>query len=257
MVLRRENILEVNLYLLHGFLGLPSDWDGIVMSLRDTTDWHIERVDLYSDLEYVTEGGANFWVWAQKFNERVRKRPGLSFVLGYSLGGRLALHALLLDPQIWSGGVLVSTHPGLEHEVEKAARRDLDAIWGKRILSDDWHSLMTDWEGQKVFKESLFRPDRQEKAYDRKKIALQLKCFTLGLQDNLAAAITQLDLPLLWLTGEADQKFTKLSQRISRAHPKIKSIVIPGAGHRLPWEKVQPFMHAVIEFILANVSHSR
>src|ERR1700733_9757644 len=102
-------------YALHGFLGKPEDWGGLNQGVLDGG---LEAVDLYDfSLSSLEE-------WAEQFNRYVQDDSARCnrCLIGYSLGGRLALHSLLQNPFLWDAAILISTHCGLESEEKKQER---------------------------------------------------------------------------------------------------------------------------------------
>lgn len=71
--------------------------------------------------------------FGRALNREAEAVTGRKILVGYSMGGRLALHALL-EGGLWDAAILISPHPGLESEEERAARRAGDAEWGSRAL---------------------------------------------------------------------------------------------------------------------------
>ena len=72
-------------------------------------------------------------------------------LLGYSLGGRLALHALLHAPELWAGALVVGADTGLADPKEREARVRWDAAWAERFLNEPWEDVLRDWDAQAVF----------------------------------------------------------------------------------------------------------
>src|SRR5258706_16250784 len=114
---------------LHGFLGQGSDWD----FLRDAGF----AVDT-PPLDAIPSHG--------------------DVLLGYSLGGRLALQALLGGAH-YGRAIVVSAGLGIEDETARAARRAADEVWARRFEHDDWPMLMRDWNAQPVFRGHPIVPD--------------------------------------------------------------------------------------------------
>lgn len=210
----------MKIYTLHGFLGRPSDWN-----LPDAVDLFQRPIVPFDE-------------WAQQFNASAL--PG-SVVIGYSLGGRLAMHALIQNPTHWKAAVIISAHPGLKEE-ERAERIASDQRWAKRFLNDPWEKLMTDWNKQPVFAgQSL---PRKESDFDRTVLCQVLEKWSLGRQAQLLPAINALPLPIFWITGELDPH---AARGLKLAHPQSKQWVAPGAGHRVPWES--GFQEQITQFL--------
>jgi 2-succinyl-6-hydroxy-2,4-cyclohexadiene-1-carboxylate synthase len=218
----------VNRVALHGFLGLPSDW---------------EVGDAKRLLPIACKPKQDFQTFAKELNRWAKAELEPPRVLmGYSLGGRLALHALLDDPSIWEKGILISTHPGLPNDEERCKRFKHDAVWAERFMNDPWEVLMRDWEAQSVFKNETHRFVRKENDYKREDLAKWLTHFSLGVQEELMLKISGLPLPLYWVTGEHDQVYTSLAREACQRHPLSKGFVIPGAHHRACFANPKSFI---------------
>src|SRR5205085_576420 len=128
---------------LHGFLGRASDWD----FLRD----------------------AGLEVEARELDDIP---PHGDVLLGYSMGGRLALQALL-DGAAYRRAVIVSAGLGIEDDAERASRRASDERWAQRFERDEWESLMRDWNAQPIF--GGHAPVRRERDFDRARLGTALR----------------------------------------------------------------------------------
>lgn len=220
---------------LHGFLGKATDWDGLGLDLEG---FALEKIPLDS-----------LWSWATHFNAYVKERYSQPILLGYSLGGRLALHALIQDPQLWQAGIIISAHPGLESDLDKEKRCKGDEEWAARFRTEEWGSLMASWNSQAVFVHGSFHFERKEKDYNRNELVNQLLNGSLSKQENLRPALKQLQIPLLWIVGERDATYCNLGRTLEFSHPDSRFHIVPAAGHRNPWEQPSRFKKAVQEFI--------
>lgn len=191
----------MKIYALHGFLGLPSDFNTLPVTAVSI------------------KPAATFDAWAHDFNATIDPKEE-NVLLGYSMGGRLALQAYRHNPRLWTRLILISTHPGLENSHERTLRIENDEKWARRFESEPWDTLMRDWNGQEVLK-GISIP-RHEHDYDRKDLAAFLRNFSLGRQEVFEP-------PATWVVGENDTKFRK------RLH-HLDPIVAPRAGHRVIFE---------------------
>jgi 2-succinyl-6-hydroxy-2,4-cyclohexadiene-1-carboxylate synthase len=178
---------------LSGFLGLPSDWD--------------------------------FLPWSHSPDRG-------EILLGYSMGGRLALQ--LLEQQRFAKAIIVSA--GLNAPDEE--RRKRDEAWARRFESEDWSSLMAAWNAQPVFGGHALQ--RHEADYDRRELARQLREWSPAVlpPPNLEAIET----PVLWIAGERDARYVDIARRAVERLPHAELWICPGAGHRVPWEQPQAFI---------------
>lgn len=190
---------------LHGFLGRPADWD----FLRD----------------------AGFDVDARELDDIPRSGDT---ILGYSMGGRLALHALF-DGATYKRAVIISSGLGIEGERERAARREEDEKWARRFESEDWETVMRDWNAQPLFGGHV--RVRRERDYDRRGVVKALRDYSPATLPPLAPRLHEIEIPVLWIAGERDAKYVAEAARAVSLLPNGELWICPSAAHRVPWEQ--------------------
>jgi 2-succinyl-6-hydroxy-2,4-cyclohexadiene-1-carboxylate synthase len=223
---------------LHGFLGLPADWD--LLRMDGVTTYPINNLSW-----------KNLHDWARQFNVEV-KPDASQILMGYSLGGRLALHALLQNPHLWKASILISVHPGLDNPSDLSLRLENDLQWADRFLNEDWDSLIQAWNSREVFSGGQFAFQRKEGDFRRVDLANHLINGSLGSQEDLRESIGLLDMPILWMVGQNDKKFVSIARTLRFKHPLSKVVVVPGVGHRLPWENeilFKKFLESFLESV--------
>lgn len=228
-----------HIHALHGFLGQPSDWPHLDFVSKD----QFHRHQLLKDFPI-----RPFSEWAERFNQKTAGDCKNIF-MGYSLGGRLGLHALSKNPEQWKAAIFISTHPGLKSMEERNNRVAIDAQWAARFLTDPWNKLMNDWNAQDVFKGDALVPHREESENDRQFLSKAIKTWSLGVQNDLRTMIASLEMPILWMVGERDHKYLKLAQELKFRHPLSKLCVVSETGHRLQFEQPKKFILNVTTFI--------
>lgn len=227
------------LYALHGFLGRPDDWD--LLLDRTTQSIDLFEPPLAPDLHS----------WGENFNKQIltsSSTPTSRILMGYSLGGRLALHALSQNPSLWNAAIIISANPGLTTDEERSQRQLLDEQWAVRFENEPWEQLMNAWNQQKAFQGNSFEFTRREKDYDRKMLADSLRNWSLGKQEYLNEKISTLPMPILWMIGSSDPLAAKAS-KIQLQHPQSKIWLAEDAGHRLPWQQPKQFLLKLSQFI--------
>lgn len=227
------------LYALHGFLGLMKDWDELLPEAK--------KIDLFAIGKPSSQVGLK--EWGNIFNQEIDHSEKQKVLIGYSLGGRLALHALLQEPHRWNAAVIISAHPGLESEIEKVQRNVEDAKWAKRFESDQWSSLMLAWNSQNLFGGGNSQFKREEKDYQRFTVAAALKYWSLSSQENLKPYLTKLNLPIFWIAGELDYRYAEIARNITFSHPKSQIWIAPNSNHRIPWEIPDLFKQKINQFL--------
>ncbi len=233
----------MTLFCLHGFLGHPIDWTGIS---------HEKPVvpNIFED-EIISLQN-----WSESFNKKVERQVKSagekSILMGYSMGGRLALHALINHPDLYNAAIIISASYGVEDPEERERRYQHDINWSNAFLSESWDSLLERWNGQPIFQYDKKDVIRLEKDYSRKALSDAMRCFSIGKQEFLKEKIEELDIPILWVVGERDTKYVSLAKNLRLKHPDSSIVVIPNAGHRLHLTNPETLQEKIGEFILLN-----
>lgn len=229
------------LFPLHGFLGRTQDW-AILKWPSYVYDWLNPCIVKPQKSFWHNAEVFNQWAWS--LNE---KSPHI--LMGYSMGGRFGLHALLQNPCIWKAAIIISAHPGLKNSQEKKQRLEHDQHWAKRFLEDPWDQLMQDWNNQDIFNSGISPFQRLEKDYDRLALSDAFCHWSLGKQDDLSERIAQLEMPILWVVGENDRRYVERAHSLTFKNSQSKVQVVQGAGHRAPWDQPEIFQSIVTQYL--------
>lgn len=222
-------------WCLHGAVGMAEDWRGFAKHLA-AAGIGSRAVDLWRFLDCcplpLSEFGKTLNAEA---SGEVFRGSGRA-LLGYSMGGRLALHALLEKDHPWQAAVIISVHPGLE--ADHAARRSADAEWATKALTGNWQEFLDAWNSQSILSTGTMR-DKQASSslvMRRREIARSFVDWSLGAQEPLWERLHEISIPVLWVAGEKDPKFRALAERAVSRIPNAHLAIAPEAGHRVPWE---------------------
>lgn len=223
-------------WCLHGSVGLAADWRDLGQRLAER-GISTRAVDLWRFLECCPMPIADF---GRAFNADAggeAKRGGKRVLAGYSMGGRLALHALLEKNHPWQAAIIIGAHPGLETAAERSMRLAADADWAGRALMDKWSDFLESWESQPVLAGTDKRDARDASRLQlrRREIARSFVDWSLGNQLPLSDRLPEIDIPLLWVVGEQDTKFLALAESATAAMPNAQLAIAPNCGHRVPW----------------------
>ena len=243
--------MKGTIWCLHGAVGCAADWDGWRLD-----GWAIRRVDLWRFLSCCPMSLAEF---GGALNREAEVSEGKHVLLGYSMGGRLGLHALAANGP-WSAAIMISTHPGLEDSDERAARRAADAEWAALALRGEWAEFLRKWNAQPVLQsaadamgsDSLRVADRHRLVARRQEIARSFIDWSLGAQSPLWGQLASWPVPTLWVAGEHDAKFSALAGRAADAMGA--AAIAPHAGHRVPWENPDWLTARVRKFLSMSES---
>ncbi len=237
-------------WLLHGAVGMAADWRETARGLG-ARGIGTRAVDLWRFLE---PGALPIEEFGKALNtdahEEISRGNGRTLA-GYSMGGRLALHALLEKDHPWQAAVIVSADPGQEEESERTVRRMADANWAMKAMASPWQDFLTEWNRQPVLGGSLPRDPNLSAglAMRRREISRSFVDWSLAAQEPLWGRLGEISVPVLWIAGETDEKFRKLGQRAVAMMPRADLVIAPGAGHRVPWEAQEWFAEKVAGFL--------
>lgn len=230
--------LSTHITALHGFLGQPSDFAPLQKNLKAQ---NIELQALNLNQLKIPLDQMDEYLYSQQ-------PPGFDryYLLGYSQGGRLALEALRSQvngtKKQWNGFIFISTNPGLQNENEKAMRHKNDLNWGQKILSLEWNEFIKQWNSQEVFTHSQ-EPARVEVNYSKETLVWQLDQWSLARQSDSWRALQDVNIPVLWLSGERDKKFCLLSEQLNG--PCLKKILVPHSGHRVIFDNSDELFYSI------------
>jgi 2-succinyl-6-hydroxy-2,4-cyclohexadiene-1-carboxylate synthase len=156
-------------------------------------------------------------------------------LVGYSLGGRLALRAALRSPAAYTGVVTVGATAGLEEAPARAARAEADeklAAWIEAAPIEDVVGL---WERQPLFadqSDSLVEAQRPGRlSQNPRDLALLLRTAGQGVLEPVWHELAQLELPLLAIAGARDDGYTRAAKRIAATAPQGRAAIVEDAGH--------------------------
>jgi 2-succinyl-6-hydroxy-2,4-cyclohexadiene-1-carboxylate synthase len=210
--------------LLHGFWGGPEDWNPVVKTLPLSASLWIP--DLYE------QPPQDLKSWVESFhNELHRRGDGPFQLVGYSMGGRLALNALVLAPKLFSRALILSAAP----ENSDPEREAWEKHWGIRFEGEDWNSLAAAWQEQSVFDGGKPVARRQTETL-RARLGQSLLQWSprqhLFDRDGVKALPPAVD----WAFGALDQKYVKVAKALQELPVQGQISVIENAGHRLVQE---------------------
>ena len=246
------------LVLLHGFTGSAENWashasvfaeyfqvitvdlpgHGLTDAPDDLVRYAMEPVaaDVMSLLESITDEAAN--------------------LVGYSMGGRLALYLALHYASRFQALILESASPGLKTEAERIERIERDEALADRLERDGIESFVNYWGNIPLFstQRSLPSDRRVQLRIQRLKnrshgLANSLRGMGTGVQPSLWSQLAELEAPVLVIAGELDVKFVEIANEMNSLLPDSKMVIVPDAGHTIHLEQVSAFQSAVMSFL--------
>jgi 2-succinyl-6-hydroxy-2,4-cyclohexadiene-1-carboxylate synthase len=223
------------LILLHGFAGTGRMWD-LVIDRLDGERYRALAPDIRGHGAAHTRRPIGFHECAQDVVDLVGDTATLC---GYSMGGRIALHAALLAPQRFNRLVLVATTAGIADDVATRAQRAAQDEQLARFMETHSIDEFADrWSSQPLFAgtppeaAAFWRSDILDNHPTA--LATALRGLGAGWMTPLWDRLGELTMPATIVVGETDERFRGFGRRLQDTLPNAETIVVPGVGHGIP-----------------------
>jgi 2-succinyl-6-hydroxy-2,4-cyclohexadiene-1-carboxylate synthase len=253
----RRGIRARPLVLLHGFTGSAASWEAVRAAFRPAR--RVVAIDLPGHgATTVTRAFDGSFVATTDLVAATMDALGIADadVVGYSMGGRVALQLALARPDRVGRLVLESASAGLATAAARARRREADAALALAIERDGITAFVRRWEALPLFRSLADQPSAvretlraQRLACDPGGLAASLRGCGLGSQPWLGGRLGSLAMPVLLLTGDRDAKFTRTAARLLPRFAEGRHEIVAAAGHIPHLEQPARFLRAVRNFL--------
>jgi len=227
--------MPADLVLLHGFTNTGGSWEPVRRALGGR--YRALAPDLPGHGQFAARRPASFAACDAYVRALADERCVLC---GYSMGGRVALHAALGLGRRLARLVLIGASAGLADPVERAARRADDERLAARIETLGIEAFAREWGAQPLLA-GLPRGIAEQAEADRlgntaAGLAAALRGLGTGVMPPLWERLGELTVPVDVLAGERDEKFVATGARMVAGLPAAALHVVPGAGHAVHLE---------------------
>jgi len=226
--------------LAHGFTQTAKSWDLFGELLRSALaavdiDAATIAVDLPGHGDAPPPADSDLWASA----DRLVDVGGSGTYVGYSMGGRVALHAALSHADSVERLVLIGATAGIDDPDERSARRTADGRLADHIEEVGVPTFIDEWLRNPLFAgltdTTSLRADRLRNTAAG--LAASLRATGTGTQVPLWDRLAEIECPVLVLVGEHDAKFTGLGRRLVAGLTDAELVVVPDAGHSVHLEQ--------------------
>jgi len=174
-------------------------------------------------------------------------------LVGYSLGGRLALRAVLREPERYAGLVTVGATAGIEERAARAADDEKLASWMERSSIEE---IVAVWERQPLFadqSETLIEAQRAGRlSHDPADLASLLRTAGQGAVEPVWDELPGFDRPLLAIAGSRDEHYTEAARRMAELAPRGRFESVPDAGHAAQLQRPEAVARLLIDFLATS-----
>ena len=230
--------------LLHGFTQSRRSWDGVAAAMGDR--YAVVTVDAPGHGE-----SSNVRLDLPATADALAREVGPATYIGYSMGGRLALHVAVSRPDVVERLVLVSATPGLADAGARAERRAADERLADDIERDGVDAFLQRWLALPLFArlpaDTAGIEDRRSNTASG--LASSLRLSGTGAQESLWDKLDELTMPVLLVVGEHDAKFRAIAAEMATAIPGATVEVIADAGHVVHLERPAAFGAALRQWL--------
>jgi 2-succinyl-6-hydroxy-2,4-cyclohexadiene-1-carboxylate synthase len=248
------------LLLLHGFTGSAQNWSPVIEALKSTHTLVAPDLPGHGRTSAPDEP-ARYTMPAVAAHLHAlldHLQHPTAHLLGYSMGGRLALYLAQQDPQRWRSLILESASPGLATSAERQERIANDEALARFVEQNGIEAFVDRWEALPLFasQQDLAPQVRLEHRALRLQnrpagLANSLRGMGTGAQPSLWPALSGLHLPVLLVAGSLDRKFVDLAQRMALHLPDARVEIMPGAGHTVHLEKPDAYCRLLQHWLSA------
>lgn len=246
------------LLLLHGFTGSADEWAGLTPALAGRRE--VIAVDLLGHGRSAAPDEAARYTMERCVADLLALLDelgvGQAELLGYSMGGRVALQLAAAAPERVGALILESASPGIADPAERAARVASDAALAEQIEARGLGWFADHWAGIPLFASQAGLPAETRAALRERRmrgsargLANSLRGMGAGSQTSLWAALPGLTMPTQIISGALDAKYVAVGAQAATLMPDASHTIIPRAGHTLHLEAPQAFEQVVVGFL--------
>ncbi len=249
--------------LLHGFTQsgkswlevislMPSGWKWVVPDLRGHGTTRVRPGAPYT-MDACTEDLVRLWDSLD---------IARTHLVGYSMGGRLALHVAAARPERILSLLTIGAHAGLDEEAREGRRRGDEAL-AQRIETDGLEAFVNYWSSLPLF-QGL---ERRGPSFLAQVRAARMDNHVAGLAESLRGMgagamqpvwqeLNRVKVPSTFVAGQLDHGYAASARRLATSVPNGRVVLVQRAGHTVHQERPEAFSRLLLAHLDAASERS-
>ncbi len=250
-----DNNFDETIVILHGFLADMNSLNDVSHELSKTMN--VLAIDLpgfgESELESIDVSYLDVLERVKAVIDGLKLKQ--LHLFGYSMGGRIGSALLCYYPTLFKSAILESTSLGINDEKKKQERFNIDLERATQMMND-FDRFLSEWEKMPLFESekrlapSTYQYQKENReSQDPVLAARSLMVYGTGVQPFLGDLFLKVDIPILLIVGESDEKFVTINTAIDKKHPRTSLVIVDDAAHNVHLEQKEAFLSEVNLFL--------
>ena len=237
---------------LHGFMGDCHEFDTVISLLPN--EFYCLAIDLPGHGKTKVTGAEDLYTMESTAQGIINFLDTLDInqciLIGYSMGGRLALYLALHFPQYFHKVILESASPGLKSPEEKTHRIQTDLKLARELENDALPSFLQRWYEKPLFASIRNHPDFSRMLARRLQnnpveLSKSLRQLSTGYQPSLWGKLPENSVPLLLIVGQLDEKFVNINVEMFNSCKFSHLELVDNCGHTIHLENPSLFVQKI------------
>lgn len=243
---------------LHGFTGSTTTWRNLATRLPDVRFVAIDCIGHGKTAVPKKVSRFSMEEQIQDLEEIFNQLHLDTFTLiGYSMGGRIALSYATVYPERIEKLLLESASPGLRTAQERTERCQKDNLLADKIERNGIQSFVNEWENIPLFESQKRLPENIRKAIRTERLgqceaglAGSLRGIGTGMQPSNWSFLENIDIPVLLITGSIDEKFCQIAVEMLAFLKNAQHVTVNNVGHAIHVENPAEFATIVKKYLM-------
>jgi len=244
--------------VLHGFTQSWRSWHEVISHMPDGWRWVVPDLRGHGDT-HVRPGGPHTMEACTADLMMLWDHLGISrtHLVGYSMGGRLALHVAATHPERILSLLTIGAHAGLEEEAREGRRRGDEAL-AQRIETDGLEAFVNYWSSLPMFAglerrgPSFVAQVRAERMNNRAAgLAESLRGMGAGAMRPVWNEMERVRCPCTFVAGQLDHGYVASARRLAASVTDARVVVVQRAGHTVHQERPDAFARLLLAHLEA------